>query len=111
MNARLAQSSKPDTGLIKTTPQRTAQAILEALCDGYAVRPEQVRVTVTAHQARLVGEVDWKYQQQGATRCALATPGIHSVDNQLTLTPELAGALLNRSGTATPRDGQSTLAI
>ncbi|MBV5291762.1 MAG: BON domain-containing protein [Curvibacter lanceolatus] len=111
MNTRIAQSSKPDTGLIKATPQRTAQAILEALCNGYAVRPAQVWVTVTAHQARLVGEVDWKYQQQGATRCALATPGIHSVDNQLTLTPELAGAFLNRSAAAAPCDRQSTLAI
>lgn len=88
MSAILAPLAPVDLGKAEPPPHRSALALLAALWDGYAIPPARVRVVVRAHHVQLLGEVDWKYQQQGASRCALALPGIHSVDNQLTLTPE-----------------------
>jgi hypothetical protein len=92
MSANLAPWPPVEPSQAEPSPHKSAQALsaalLATLWDGYAIPPGRVRVVVRAHQVQLLGEVDWKYQQQGASRCALALPGIHSVDNQLTLTPE-----------------------
>jgi len=84
------------TTVAHTTVQRPAllipsagfeAAALFAMHDGYAVKPDRVRVSLYQGCAVLTGSVQWQYQKEGATRCVLAMDGVVSVSNLLTLLP------------------------
>jgi len=83
-----ADIAPPAAQLSEMSHDALAQDLLATMWDGYAIDPQRVFVQIQAQHVQLSGEVDWKYQLQGAVRCALALPGIRSVNNLLTLTPD-----------------------
>ncbi|GAA1139109.1 BON domain-containing protein [Nesterenkonia lutea] len=48
--------------------------------------PDSVRAEVDGHSVTLAGEVGWNFQRVAAKRAVQYLPGIHSVDNQISLT-------------------------
>lgn len=48
--------------------------------------PDSVRAEVDGHSVTLAGEVGWNFQRIAAKRAIQYLPGVHSVDNQISLT-------------------------
>jgi osmotically-inducible protein OsmY len=75
-----------------------ASAIAAALQDDYAIVVARIQVRLEQGRVTLTGEVQWKYQLDGASRCAMAMPGVSEVVNQLTLCSAPQGFVMRSLG-------------
>lgn len=54
--------------------------------------PDTVSAEVSGHRVTLAGGVDWNFQRVAAKRAVQDLPGVHSVDNRITLMPRVSAA-------------------